>query len=151
MTRLTFEPEILPRNFTATLTPLRSVIQYFRAHSIPSPFWFLMHTNILRIHTVCMFTLCPALLKNEFSKGDKINTLNRMLNKSLWLKGLSVDQLESTYQKQTEANNIRGYTEHDIPCGFFPTGFSGIIKYISLCLLFSSCCRSSSLQRHVNI
>jgi len=59
-----------------------------------------------------MFTLCPVLPKNRFSKGDKINTLNRMLNKSLWLEGLSVDQLEGTYQKQTEANNIRGYTQN---------------------------------------
>jgi len=80
-----------------------------------------------------MFTLCPVLLKNGFSKGDKINTLNRMLNKSLWLKGLPVDQLEGTYQKQTEANNIRGYTEHDILCGFFPPCISGIIKiYLTL-------------------
>ena len=59
-----------------------------------------------------MFTLSPVLPKNGFSKGDKINTLNRMLNKSLWLEGLSVDQLEGTYQKQTEANNIRGYTQN---------------------------------------
>ena len=56
-----------------------------------------------------------------------------MLNKSLWFKGLSIDQLESTYQKQTEANNIRGYTEHDISCGFFPSSISGIIKvYLTL-------------------
>jgi hypothetical protein len=80
-----------------------------------------------------MFTFCPVLLKNGFSKGDKINTLNRMLKKSLWLKGLSIDQLESMYQKQTEANNIRGYTVHDISWGFFPTNISGIMKiYLTL-------------------
>ena len=60
-----------------------------------------------------------------------------MLNKSLWLKGLSIDQLESTYQNQTEANNMRGYREHSILCGFFPTSISGIIKYIPYVAYFS--------------
>jgi len=58
-----------------------------------------------------------------------------MLNKSLWLEGFSIDQLESMYQKQTEANNIRGYTEHDI-CGFFPTNISGIIKIYPMLFTF---------------
>jgi hypothetical protein len=83
-----------------------------------------------------MFTFCPVLLKNRFSKRGKINTLNRMLNKSLWLKGLSLDQLESTYEKQTEANNIRGYTEHNISCGFFPANISGIIKIYPILFTF---------------
>jgi len=59
-----------------------------------------------------------------------------MLNKSLWLEGLSIDQLESTYQKRTEANNIRGYTEHDTSCGFFPTNISGIIKIYPMLFTF---------------
>jgi hypothetical protein len=51
-----------------------------------------------------------------------------MLNKPLWLKGLSIDQLESMYQKQPEANNIRGYTEDGTLCGSFPTSISGITR-----------------------